>query len=602
MLTAAETEILRQADRLRQQGDLQRAASLLEKLVQKQSSAADALHLLGLVYKQQGNFPLAEARLRDSLHYAPARADFHANLGNLLALMGKLRDAEIAYRTALQCDGSFRPARLGLARLLCGAGFHSAAEPQARQLLQKDSRDAEALVVLGSSLRGQGKLEEAERSYRGALEIRPDYGAAMHNLGALYNEAYRSEEALAQFEGAMRVGVRGPELDANRARALIAVDRLPEAQSLLEQCVKQYPQATDPQALLAKLRYMLGEEDFSRDIRAAVAQQPGNVWAVQVYASLLRGANLPGEAAEVVEQGMRSAGDAHPILLAELACARQDAGDFLAALEAAQQACRIVPQDFTLQDRVVDALLSLGRADEAMPLIREARARQPLYQWHIACQAIAARLLDDPLYEYLYDYDRLIRAFELPVPAGWSNAEEFNNALAEVLKSRHKFRTAPLDQSLRHGTQTPISLLADPDPAVAGYREAVLQVVEQYRAEIGRDPGHPLTSRNQGQPRLQGAWSVRLNKGGYHVNHVHPEGWISSAYYVQVPPEVADTEARSGWIKFGEPRYPVPGAKAERVVQPRAGLLVLFPSYMWHGTTPILGDEPRMTAPFDVTI
>jgi hypothetical protein len=28
--------------------------------------------------------------------------------------------------------------------------------------------------------------------------------------------------------------------------------------------------------------------------------------------------------------------------------------------------------------------------------------------------------------------------------------------------------------------------------------------------------------------------------------------------------------------------------------------LVLFPSYMWHGTTAIQGDDPRLTIAFDV--
>jgi hypothetical protein len=83
------------------------------------------------------------------------------------------------------------------------------------------------------------------------------------------------------------------------------------------------------------------------------------------------------------------------------------------------------------------------------------------------------------------------------------------------------------------------------------------------------------------------------------VNHIHPEGWISSAYYLAVPAEVQDPIARSGWIKFGEPRFPMPGGEPLRHVQPRAGRLVLFPSYLWHGTTPIHGDEPRMTIAFD---
>jgi hypothetical protein len=44
---------------------------------------------------------------------------------------------------------------------------------------------------------------------------------------------------------------------------------------------------------------------------------------------------------------------------------------------------------------------------------------------------------------------------------------------------------------------------------------------------------------------------------------------------------------------------PVPGAGPAHAVQPAEGRLVLFPSYMWHGTLPIRGDEPRMTIAFD---
>jgi hypothetical protein len=84
------------------------------------------------------------------------------------------------------------------------------------------------------------------------------------------------------------------------------------------------------------------------------------------------------------------------------------------------------------------------------------------------------------------------------------------------------------------------------------------------------------------------------------VNHTHPEGWLSSAYYVSVPSEVDDPKAQSGWIKFGEPALPVPGAGPDLMVQPRSGRLVLFPSYMWHGTTAVRGPERRLTMAFDV--
>src|SRR5690606_35496254 len=135
------------------------------------------------------------------------------------------------------------------------------------------------------------------------------------------------------------------------------------------------------------------------------------------------------------------------------------------------------------------------------------------------------------------------------------------------------FRTHPLHQSLRGGTQTSQSLLADPDPRIKAFLAALRQPLEDYRQALGDDRRHPLSARNAGPTRIAGCWSVRLQRGGFHVNHVHPEGWLSSAYYVDVPAEVEDVAAKSGWIKFGEPRFPTPGAGPAHFVQPRAGRL-----------------------------
>jgi hypothetical protein len=152
---------------------------------------------------------------------------------------------------------------------------------------------------------------------------------------------------------------------------------------------------------------------------------------------------------------------------------------------------------------------------------------------------------------------------------------------------------------MRLGTQTSRGLLTDEDPLVKAFLAALAAPLADYQAAMGRDPKHPLEARNLSPAQLVGCWSVRLRRGGFHVNHIHPQGWISSAYYVSVPPEVADEQLKSGWIKFGEPLFPMPGGEIGRIVQPKPGRLVLFPSYLWHGTTPIQGDEPRMTIAFD---
>jgi ectoine hydroxylase-related dioxygenase (phytanoyl-CoA dioxygenase family) len=85
------------------------------------------------------------------------------------------------------------------------------------------------------------------------------------------------------------------------------------------------------------------------------------------------------------------------------------------------------------------------------------------------------------------------------------------------------------------------------------------------------------------------------------VNHVHSQGWISSCYYVRVPQVSADTTLQAGWLKLGETDLQL--AHRERIgrmVQLREGMLVLFPSYIFHGTTAFDTDEERITVAFDV--
>jgi hypothetical protein len=97
---------------------------------------------------------------------------------------------------------------------------------------------------------------------------------------------------------------------------------------------------------------------------------------------------------------------------------------------------------------------------------------------------------------------------------------------------------------------------------------------------------------------------VRLESAGHHVNHFHQEGWISSAFYVSLPPSVAQPREAStaGFIQFGEPPAELElGLTPRRVLQPHLGQLMLFPSYLWHGTVPYEDRAPRLTVAFDAT-
>lgn len=580
-------------------GDQATAAVLCRRALDVDRHCVDALNLLSLARKRDGDVAQAEALMRDALALAPGRVDIRANLGNLYAALRRLPDAEAAYREALQREPSFRPARIGLARLLLASGRMSEAAAEATTLVDANAGDSEAWNVLGSAQRVLGRAAEAEAAFRRALEVAPGYAVARHNLGALLASQSRSEEALVELDRAEAAGLSGAELLHNRASALMALGRLDEAESVLGSAIAAMPQAVALQMLLARIRYMRGDKGFADAIRESVTRFPDSVPLRIACSQVYRGAGRLEDAASLMREGLQRFDD-DPHLLAEMSALLQDLGDYPQALHLAERAVASAPDEPRLEELVIQSLLSLGEGAEAMPMIEKARGRAPLDQSYIALEATAARLYGNPRYRQLYDYERLVRPFRLPVPQGWSTLAEFHKDLVPVLRQRHQFVAPPLDQSLRGGTQTPGGLTGDPSPVIRAFLEAIAGPVGDYCEMLGNDPGHPLSARNTGKTRISGCWSVLLRREGFHVNHVHSEGWISSAYYVEVPDEVRDREMQSGWIKFGEPKFFVPGATPEKIVQPEEGTLVLFPSYMWHGTTPIHGDEPRMTIAFDV--
>ena len=145
------------------------------------------------------------------------------------------------------------------------------------------------------------------------------------------------------------------------------------------------------------------------------------------------------------------------------------------------------------------------------------------------------------------------------------------------------------------------NLISSQDPAIRAFFQAVAGPIDR-RLQALSGGGDPCRSRNTGAATFQGVWSVRLGADlGRHVDHVHPKGWMSSACYIDLPASMTAATEREGWIKFGEPGIRTePKLAAEHYVRPEPGLLVLFPSYMWHGTLPFTGPGARLTIAFDL--
>ncbi len=64
------------------------------------------------------------------------------------------------------------------------------------------------------------------------------------------------------------------------------------------------------------------------------------------------------------------------------------------------------------------------------------------------------------------------------------------------------------------------------------------------------------------------------------------------------------TPARKGegWIEFGRPdsRYTCVRDARLKLIEPVEGMVVLFPSYLWHRTVPLDSAEERISIAFDI--
>ena len=131
-------------------------------------------------------------------------------------------------------------------------------------------------------------------------------------------------------------------------------------------------------------------------------------------------------------------------------------------------------------------------------------------------------------------------------PDGWSSLSAYLVDLKAALERLHNLRTHPVGQSLRQGTQTGQSLRHSQDPAIQAFFQAIDGPIRAHVAELGKGKD-PLRARSLGGYAIKGIWSVRLRPGGgHHVDHIHQEGWLSSACYIDLPPAISPWRPAAG--------------------------------------------------------
>ena len=438
--------------------------------------------------------------------------------------------------------------------------------------------------------------------WQAALRLNPRDRIAWHNLAAAEGDLGRHERSEAAARHALALGIKAPETRLVLARALLGLRRLEESRRMFEETLELNPRYAEAHRDLAQLLWMeTGDVALAlRKLEGALAAYPGDPRLELVRAIVLEYAGDAERALSCAEAALGAAPD-DVALLRQAARLLAHAGDTPRAWQLAGRASALAPSDRMARITLCEAALADGRADEAEASASGLYGEDPTDQYALALLATSWRILADARYGRLYDYGSRVDVQRLGTPPAWGSSDEWLRALAAELEGLHCFRSHPLEQSVRWGSQLPLAAAEMERPIIATLFSAIAGELDRYRARLGQGED-PVRARNSGGAQLSGAWSIRLESGGHHTDHVH-QGWFSSACYIVVPANVAESagSAHAGWLRFGKPGIPTrPAIEADHFVRPEPGRLVLFPAYMWHGVEPFEGPEARLSVAFDV--
>jgi len=594
------TAAMRRIDGLLKAGDFHGARAALEAIVGDNPEFVEALRLLAGTRQALGDPGAAEELLRRALALETGWAPTLASLGELLLGSGRGAEAEPLLKRAAAASPPYPHAALLLARYYNATGRAAEALAAAAPLCLAGRADAELSTQHIAALAALGRPQEAVAVYRRVTAAAPANPAAAHALALALNATGQHEEAARVASYLITRGYRPASLYDTYARSLIAQGARDRAEEALRECLKLEPRRVEAQSNLAQLIWLRtgAVAAATAELDRALATFPGDetLWAAK--AALLQGAGDPRAAYDCLAP-WAARREAQPALLLRAGLAALEFAPEEARM-LAERALTLVPDNAAARTVLAAALLGIGDARAALGHCERLLESDPNDQYLIALQTTAWRLLGDERYAQLCDYANLVMPFELEAPRPWRDMESFLADLRVSLNRLHDPRGhALLFQSLRHGTETTQDLSRSADPAIRGLFSAFAGPINRYLERIGHGTD-PLRRRNQGRWRFNGAWSVRLRSAGYHAIHTHPRGWISSACYLELPDSLRDETSDEGILTFGEPGVRTsPALGSEFSVRPRVGMLVLFPSYFWHGTVPFHASQPRLTVAFD---
>lgn len=146
-------------------GQLAQAEVACQKILQLKPGEADALHLLGIMALQNGDIDKAVSLINKAINSNSSNPEYHSNLGFALHEQGKLDEAIKHYRTAISIKADYANAHYNLHALLLNTSGITPAIQAMKKVIELQPLDIDAKFILGVLLDYSGNPDEANAHF-----------------------------------------------------------------------------------------------------------------------------------------------------------------------------------------------------------------------------------------------------------------------------------------------------------------------------------------------------------------------------------------------------------------------------------------------------
>ena len=581
-----------------QRGDLKQAAKLFDQC-HKKLSQPNHMHACAETYFKVGRYSDAQVILKKLLKQVNITPQIMSLSGDINKATGKLDAAVKDYRQAVTMAPKTPELHYNLALALFANSNIVEARVALERALNIRPDYVKALVLLGRCLAATEQFDDAQQAFTKAIKIEPNNYLPHYRLGRLH--VYKGNSAKATES-------LGASLDINQ-------QLMPAQEALILNSIYSGEHQTTADLIEASLRIAPNNESI-----LAIATD----WAIE------NKQDNPYHYYDKAWQNRPTANLFKDFINSLILSSDSSRAEILMADYEAS-----IGKDLAWESAKLKILETQGHYEEMISLIKSSPRRskhqmynclahfalghygtsydcaqklhhsQPSNQYYLALLTTALRCLGDKRYDQLADYNKLILQANLDTQFENSpRFRDFKTDLIAHLNQLHVTRRAPLQQSVRGGTQTPGNLFAQSkSPLIHSLKHSIADVSQPFFSRLksaGLNESHPIITAFPDTPYFHASWSIRTAEGGFHKSHIHSKGWYSSACYIDVP-EVINDESDAGYLVLGKPPFKTKDElEPDYSIKPKAGSLILFPSYVWHATQQYQGKGNRLVVAFDV--